>query len=170
MVFFTQISFLFSPFLSKQLIFFSYFLRSNYFLRSCYFSFFYRSNIGHCDIWFFLLIFHFYFQLFEVNNSYSSYIYFDLTIFCVDCIFLLITGFKWRVQTHARVFLVVQLNWYVIFMTRFLFLPIFLSFFTFYEQTVHLFLFFLLHLCFGHFLQITEISLTLVIARYHFFT
>ena len=62
----------------------------------------------------FLPRFRFYFQFSEANNSYSSYIYFDLTIFCVDGIFLLLTGFQWRVQTHARVFFAVQLNWYVI--------------------------------------------------------
>ena len=90
----------------------------------------------------FLPRFRFYFQLSEANNSYSSYIYFDLTIFCVDGIYLLITGFKWWVQTHARVFLAVQLNWYVIFMTRFLFLPMFLFFSPFTSKPFIFFFFF----------------------------
>ena len=58
--FFTQIwrclslfLFVFSPFSSKQLIFFLYFLRSNFFLALMVFFLFYRSNMGHCDIWFF---------------------------------------------------------------------------------------------------------------------
>jgi len=86
-----------------------------FFFAFMVFFFFYRSNMGRCDIWFFLPKFRFYFQLSEANNSYSSYIYFDLTIFCVDGIFLLLTRFQWRVQTHVRVFFAVQLNWYVIF-------------------------------------------------------
>jgi len=98
--FFTQISFLFSPFSSKQLIFFLYFLISNYLLLWWYFSFVYRSNMGHCDIWFFLPRFHFYFQLSKANSSYSSYIYFDLTICCVDGIDLLITGLIWVTATY----------------------------------------------------------------------
>jgi len=56
--------------------------------------------MGHCDIWFFLPRFCFYFYLSQANNLYS-YIFSYLTIFCVNGIFLFSTGLIWVTTTYG---------------------------------------------------------------------